>query len=46
MAAAQELPRFTPHSLSLLVWSLGSLGMRPNKEWMQLLLDQAWSALK
>jgi hypothetical protein len=46
MAAAQELPRFSPHSLSLLLWSLGSLGMQPNKEWMQLLLDQAWSTLK
>lgn len=38
MCAAEQLPRFSPHSLSLMLWSLGALRMRPNKEWMQLVL--------
>lgn len=38
MCAAEQLPSFSPHSLSLMLWSLGALRMRPNKEWMQLLL--------
>jgi hypothetical protein len=38
MCAAEQLPGFTPHSLALMLWSLGALRMRPNKEWMQLVL--------
>jgi hypothetical protein len=38
MCAAEQLPRFTPHSLALMMWSLGALRMRPNKEWMKLVL--------
>lgn len=45
MGVAQELPRFSAHSLSLLLWSLGCLGSRPNKEWMALTLQRAWELL-
>lgn len=41
MSAAEQLPSFSSHSLSLLVWSLGLLRLKPNKEWMQLMLKQA-----
>lgn len=45
MCAAEQLPRFTPHSLALMLWSLGALRMRPNKEWMQLVLDHVGNNL-
>lgn len=45
MCAAEQLPRFNPHSLSLMLWSLGALRMRPNKEWMQLVLTHATNNL-
>jgi hypothetical protein len=38
MCAAEQLPRFTPHSLALMLWALGGLRMKPNKEWMVLVL--------
>lgn len=37
-ALARELPRASPASLSHALWSLASLGVRPNREWMQALL--------
>lgn len=45
MSAAEQLPRFTPHSLALTLWSLGALRMRPNKEWMQLVLGHVTDKL-
>jgi hypothetical protein len=41
MAVAEQLPRFSTHSLALVVWSLGALRLKPNKEWMNLVLRQA-----
>lgn len=41
MAAAEQLPRFSTHSLGLLVWSLGALRLKPNREWLDLVLAQA-----
>lgn len=41
MAAAEQLPRFSTQSLAVMLWSLGALRMKPNKEWMNLVLAQA-----
>lgn len=41
MSAAAQLPSFTTHSLALLVWSLGALRLKPNKQYLRLLLRQA-----
>eukprot|EP00775_Hariotina_reticulata_P013643 gene13643-13766_t len=41
MAIAEQLPRFSTHSLALVVWSLGAMRLKPNKEWMNLVLRQA-----
>jgi hypothetical protein len=45
MSAAEQLPSFSPNSLSLMLWSLGALRMRPNKEWMQLALAHVHTSL-
>lgn len=40
-SAAEQMSSFTPHSLSLVAWSLGALRLRPSNEWMALLLRQS-----
>lgn len=46
MEAAEKLQRFTPHSLANMVWALGAMGVKPNKEWMNAVLDRAWLMFK
>lgn len=41
MSAAEQLPRFSTHSLALMLYSLGQMHLKPNKEWMALVLRYA-----
>lgn len=44
--AAEALPSFGPREVALLVWTLGSGRVRPNKAFMALLLRTALKQLR
>jgi hypothetical protein len=44
--AAEQLPAFTPRSLATVLFSLGAMGVKPNKEWMGPVLERVFKLRK
>jgi len=44
--ADEQLDTFKPHSLANMLFALGRMGVKPNKEWMGAVLQRAYKLLK